>query len=341
MLIKTEPSQYYILKEMPTCVCLLIHNSLVTFVPTSLTSKNLDIMLKDLNQIMEMARAKATRTLIVAAAEDEHVLEAVKEAKVQNMIHPILVGNEPKVREIAQKLGFDLNDVEIHHEADPARASVKAVALIREGRGQILMKGLVSTGPLLRAVLDKEIGLRKGATLSHIAFFESPYYHKLLGVTDAAMNVAPEFEEKVDILNNAVDTFHKLGVPNPKVAVVSAVETVNPKMEATVHAAMLTMMNRRGQIKGCLVDGPLAVDNAISKEAAIHKGIISDVAGDVDIILTPDINGGNILYKTLNFIGGASVAAVIMGARVPIVLTSRSDSALSKLQSIALAAAME
>lgn len=298
-------------------------------------------MLKDLNQIMEMAKARNTRTLVVAAAEDEHVLEAVKEAREQNIIEPILVGDEPKVKELANKIGFDLQGVEIHHEPNPAKASVKAVALIREGKGQILMKGLVSTGPLLKAVLDKEVGLRKGATLSHIAFFESPYYHKILGVTDAAMNVAPEFEEKVDILVNAVDTFHKLGVANPKVAVVCAVETVNSKMEATVHAAMLTMMNRRGQIKACIVDGPLAIDNAISKEAAEHKGIKSDVPGDVDIILTPDINGGNILYKTLNFIGGASVAAVIMGARVPIVLTSRSDSALSKLQSIGLAAAME
>lgn len=298
-------------------------------------------MLKDLNQIMEMAKARTTRTLVVAAAEDEHVLEAVKEARAQNIVEPILVGDELKVKELASKIGFDLQGVEIHHEPNPAKASVKAVALIREGKGQILMKGLVSTGPLLKAVLDKEVGLRKGATLSHIAFFESPYYHKILGVTDAAMNVAPEFEEKVDILVNAVDTFHKLGVKNPKVAVVSAVETVNPKMEATVHAAMLTMMNQRGQIKGCVVDGPLAIDNAISKEAAIHKGIKSEVSGDVDIILTPDINGGNILYKTLNFIGGASVAAVIMGAKVPIVLTSRSDSALSKLQSIGLAAAME
>ena len=202
------------------------------------------------------------------------------------------------------------------------------------------MKGNVSTGPLLKVVLDKEKGLRKGATLSHVAFMETPYYHKLLCVTDAAVNVAPEFKDKVEMINNAVEAFHKLGNEEPKVAVIGAVEVVNPKMEATEHAALLTLMNRRRQIKGCIIDGPLALDNAVSKEAADHKGIISDVAGDCDIILTPDINGGNILYKSLNFLGGATAGAVIMGAMVPIVLTSRSDSEKSKLCSIALAAAM-
>ncbi|HPK04366.1 MAG TPA: phosphate acyltransferase, partial [Bacteroidales bacterium] len=188
--------------------------------------------------------------------------------------------------------------------------------------------------------LDKENGLRKGAVLSHVALFETQFYHKLLGVTDAAMNVAPEFDDKVSLVKNAIEVFHKLGMKEPKVAVIGAVETVNPKMEATVHAAMLTQMNRRKQIKGCIIDGPLALDNAVSAESAQHKGIVSDVAGDVDLIVTPDINSGNILYKALNFLGGATTAAVIMGARVPIVLTSRADSERSKLMSIALAAAI-
>ena len=222
----------------------------------------------------------------------------------------------------------------------PAKASIKAVSLIKDNKADILMKGLVSTAPLLKAVLDKENGLRKGATLSHFALIESPYYHKLIGVTDAAMNIAPEFAEKVDIVNNAVEVFHRLGNKNPKVAIIGPLEIVNPKIESTSHAAMLTVMNNRGQITGCIIDGPFAIDNAVSKEAAEHKGIHSDVAGDADILVTPELNSGNVLYKTLMFLGGCTSAAVIMGARVPIVLTSRADTDKSKMMSIALAAAM-
>jgi phosphate butyryltransferase len=298
-------------------------------------------MLKNLDSLVRVAKDKETRRLAVAAAGDKPVMEAVFTAMKEDIIRPLLVGDKSKIESIASEIGFDLNGVEIFDEANPAAAAKKAVSLIREGNADILMKGHVSTGPLLKAVLDKENGLRKGGLLSHIAFYESPYYHKLIGVTDAAMNVAPEFDEKVHILNNAVEAFHKLGVKCPKVAIIGAVETVNSKMEATVHAAMLTMMNKRKQIKGCLVDGPLAIDNAVSKEAAIHKGIESEVAGDADILVAPDINSGNILYKTIGFIGGGLSAAVLMGAAVPVVLTSRSDSDKSKMLSIALAAAME
>jgi phosphate butyryltransferase len=298
-------------------------------------------MLSKLDDLVAKARSGRIRRLAVAAAADEPVLEAVMKATGEGIVVPILVGDEVAVKKICSGIGFDLSGIEIIHEPDGYKAAVKAVQLIREGKADIMMKGHVSTGPLLKAILDKENGLRKGGLLSHIALYESPYYHKLIGVTDAAMNVAPTFEEKVEILNNAVEAFRKLGVEEPKVAVIGAVETVNPKMEATVHAAMLTMMNRRGQIKKCLVDGPLAIDNAVSKEAAIHKGIVSDVAGDADILLAPDINAGNVLYKTLGFLGGAVSAAVLMGASVPVVLTSRSDSERSKMLSIALAAAME
>jgi len=189
-------------------------------------------------------------------------------------------------------------------------------------------------------VLDKEVGLRKGALLSHVAVFETPYYHKLLGVTDAAMNVNPELEEKIGIIKNAIDVFHKLGHENPKVAIVGSVETINPRMEATMHAATISMMNYRKQITGCIIDGPLAIDGAVSKRASELKHITSNVAGDVDIILAPNIDGANILYKSLNFLGGATAAAVIMGAKVPIVLTSRGDTEKSKYYSIALAAAI-
>ncbi|MFC2104620.1 phosphate acyltransferase, partial [Bacteroidota bacterium] len=194
--------------------------------------------------------------------------------------------------------------------------------------------------PLLKAVLDKENGLTKGSTLSHFALIESPYYHKLIGITDAGMNIMPNFNEKVHIINNAVEVFHRLGVKNPKVAIVGPLEVVNPKIESTAHAAMLTVMNRRGQIQGCIVDGPFAVDNAVSKKAAEHKGIVSDVAGDADIMVAPELNSGNMLYKTLMFMGGCTSASVIMGAKVPIVLTSRADEEKSKMMSIALAAAM-
>lgn len=297
-------------------------------------------MLKSLSILLELAKLKGKCRVAVAAAADKHVLDALMMAKNEGFAEPILIGEKEAIKKIAQELSFDLSTIEIIDIADPFLASVEAVSLIRNKKADILMKGLVGTGPMLKAVLDKENGLRKGAVLSHVALFETQFYHKLLGVTDAAMNVAPEFDDKVSLVQNAIEVFHKLGMKEPKVAVIGAVETVNPKMEATVHAAMLTQMNRRKQIKGCIIDGPLALDNAVSAESAQHKGIVSDVAGDVDLIVTPDINSGNILYKALNFLGGATTAAVIMGARVPIVLTSRADSERSKLMSIALAAAI-
>jgi phosphate butyryltransferase len=237
---------------------------------------------------------------------------------------------------MAEKIGMDCSRTEIVDIADPARAAAKAVSLVREGKAGILMKGFVSTGVLLKAALNKENGLATGGLLSHAGVFQSPYYPKLLCVTDAAMNIAPTLEEKAAILNNAAALLRRLGQENPAAAVLAAVETVNPKMEATVHAAMLTQMNRRGQITGCVVDGPLALDNIVSREAASHKGIVSEVAGNADIILVPDIEAGNALYKALVFLGGAVPAGVVLGAKAPIVLTSRADSSDSKLYSIAL-----
>ncbi len=296
--------------------------------------------IKTLNNIVNKAKEKETRRLAVAAAADRPVLEAVKNAYKENIIIPVLVGNKTEIEKICNEIGFDLSGVEIHEESNPAKSAVKAVQLIREGNADILMKGLVSTAPLLKAVLDKEKGLTKGSTLSHFALVESPYYHKLLGITDAAMNITPEFNEKVHIINNAVEVFHRLGEKEPKVAIVGPLEVVNPKIESTTHGALLAVMNNRSQIKGCKIDGPLAMDNAVSKEAAEHKGIKSEVAGDADILVAPDLNSGNILYKSMMFLGGATSAAVIMGAKVPVVLTSRADTDKSKMMSIALAAAM-
>jgi len=298
-------------------------------------------MFTKLSEIVEVAKSKPTRKVAVAAAADKPVLKAIKEAMMQNIVIPVLVGNTEEIKKIAKEIDFDISNIEIIEESNPRQAAVVAVEQIRKGNADVLMKGLVGSGPFLKAVLDKEKGLRKSATLSHVAFFETPFYHKIIGLSDAALNVEPEFNEKVAILKNGVDAFHKLGIKEPKVAVIGAVETVNPKMQPSTDAALMTMMNRRNQISGCIVDGPLALDNAVSLEAAQHKGIESPVAGEVDLILTPDIYSANIMYKTLNFLGGATSAAVIMGATVPVILTSRSDTEHTKHMSIALAAAME
>lgn len=297
--------------------------------------------LTKLEQLIERAKSDVTKRLVVAAAADEPVLEAVCAARREKIIEPILVGDKLKIMKIAEKLNLDISNVEIIDESDDAKASAISVKLIREGKAEILMKGLVQTSTMLKAVLDKENGLRKGNLLSHFALMESPFYHKLIAIADGGVNIAPTFEEKVVILENSVEVFHKLGYENPKVAVVGAVETVNPKMEATIHAAMLTQMNRRKQIKGCKIDGPFGLDNAVSKEAAKHKGIESEIAGDADLLLVPNIDAGNLIYKCMGFLGGATSAAIIMGAKVPIILTSRADSDRSKMMSIALAAAMK
>lgn len=294
-------------------------------------------MVKHLDELVEIAKSKRTRKLVLAAAGDEDALLA-KNATENGIIEPILIGDMQKITAIAKSIDFDISKFETYNEEDKVEASIKACMMIKEGKAEILMKGAVGTGTLMKAVLNKEYGLRSGDTLSHMAVFESPYYHKLLGVTDAAMNVSPDLETKIAIIKNAIEVFHKLDCPNPKVAIVGSVETVNPRMEATMHAATISMMNYRKQIRGCVIDGPLAIDNAVSRKSAELKDITSDVAGDTDIIIAPDIDSGNILYKTLNFLGGAVSAAVIMGAMAPIVLTSRSDSDRSKFLSIALAA---
>ena len=207
------------------------------------------MIIKKLSEIVEIAKKNKSKRLAVAAAADEPVLKAVKNAFEENLIIPVLIGNAKEIEVIAKKIAFKISNIEIIDTKSPAEASKKAVGYIKKNKAEILMKGMVSTGTLLKAVLDKENGLRKGNILSHVAIFESPYYHKLLGVTDAAMNIAPTFEEKIAIINNAVEAFNKLKITNPKVAVIGAVEVVNPKMEATFHAAILSQMNKRKQIK--------------------------------------------------------------------------------------------
>jgi phosphate butyryltransferase len=298
------------------------------------------MIFKSLENIVEFAVQKGEKKLVVAVAQDEDVLKAVKSAIQRHLIVPTLVGDIDEMRLSADKVGLEMSGIEVIHERDKNTACLLAVKLVREGKADLLMKGMVSTGQLVRAIIDKEFGLLKRGLLSHLAFFETPYYHKILCITDAALNINPDFDEKVAIVKNAVNTFHKLGISNPLVAILAPVETVNPKMIATVHGAMLTQMQKRGQIEGCVIDGPLALDNAISAVAAKHKGLTSEVAGNADILVTPDLNAGNILYKSLNFLGGAVCAAIVAGASVPVVLTSRADQDKSKFLSIALAVAM-
>lgn len=296
-------------------------------------------MLNDLSGLIGKAKEGGTRTIAVAAAEDDLVLKAVRDAVAAEVVTPLLIGNREEIEKIARRIDFDLSHTDIIDNQEGAATSARiAVSKVKNGEADGIMKGFVSTGDLLRAVLDKDIGLRTGRLLSHVAFFQSPYYHKLLCVTDAAMNIAPGIDEKVQIIQNAVIACHRVGIETPKVAVAAAVETVNQKMEATLHASLLKAMNREGVLAGCMVDGPFAIDIAVNREAALHKGVDSPVAGDCDVILAPDIEAGNMFYKALNFLGGAVSAAVIMGASAPVVLTSRSDDERSKLYSIALAA---
>lgn len=297
-------------------------------------------MVETFESLFEKAKNNGPKKIAVAVAQDEDVLGAIKLAHENKIVDPILVGDEEKIREIAKEIGFDLSNIEIIDEKDGSLAARKATELVSSGKACVLMKGLIDTSIIMKQVLDHEIGLRTGNVISHIALFEVPTYHKMFIVTDAAMLIAPDLNQKKGIIENAVSIAHKLGIETPKVAVLAAKEKVSEKMEATVHAKLLKEMNERGEIKGCIVDGPFALDNAVSKESARIKGIKSEVAGDADILLVPDIEAGNVLYKALTFLANAKSAGLIVGARNPIVLTSRADSEQAKLNSIVLATLM-
>ncbi|MCK6370185.1 MAG: bifunctional enoyl-CoA hydratase/phosphate acetyltransferase, partial [Gammaproteobacteria bacterium] len=249
----------------------------------------------------------------------------------------IIVGPAAAIRDLAKKKNIPLGQAQIVEAADGPRAAAKAVELVRQGKAELLMKGSLHTDELLGAVVARETGLRTGRRLSHVFILDVPTYHKALLVTDAAINIAPTLEDKVDICQNAIDLAIAFGREQPKVAILAAVETVTSKMPATIDAAALCKMAERGQIKGGILDGPLAFDNAISKDAAKIKGIRSEVAGDPDILLAPDLEAGNILAKQLAFLANADSAGLVLGARVPIILTSRADSVRSRMASCAVA----
>ncbi|HHY36632.1 MAG TPA: phosphate butyryltransferase [Firmicutes bacterium] len=295
-------------------------------------------MIRSFGEIMTaVLRQERPRTIAVALAQEPEILQAVGDARERGLANSILVGGEEEIRAIAGEIGLDLEGFTIVNEPDPAAAAARAVELVRTGEADILMKGLVGTATLLRAVLDKERGLRSGQILSHVAVFEPPGFGRLLLLTDAAMNIAPDLQRKAEIIRNAALIANALGIERPKVAPLCALELVNPEMPATVDAALLSKMAQRGQLPGVEVDGPLALDNAVSPEAARRKGIQSPVAGQADILLVPGIEVGNVIYKTLHyFCPGVKIAGLVTGARAPIVLTSRADSHETKLNSIAL-----
>jgi phosphate butyryltransferase len=280
-------------------------------------------------------------TVAVAVAEDEEVIEAVIEALNRNLANFILFGDKEKINMIVNVKNKEQKrsnkKLTIVHADTNEMAAELAVRAVSTKEANVLMKGNIPTSALLKAVLNKEYGLRTGNVLSHVAVFEVPDYNRFTIVTDAGMNIAPDLEQKAQIIKNAAALARAVGIEYPKVAPIAAVEIVNPAMQATIDAAALSMMNKRGQITGCIVDGPLALDNAVSALAAEHKGIQSEVAGRADILLVPTIEVGNVLYKSLIYFAKAKVGAVIAGAKAPIVLTSRADSAESKLYSLALA----
>jgi phosphate butyryltransferase len=274
----------------------------------------------------------------VAAAQDHTVLEAVRDAEARGLIRATLYGDQHAILEAGQRVNYQPSESAIVHEPDPAKAALGAVAQASKGEADMVMKGYIHTDDFLRAILNKEVGLRAGSIMSHVFIAENRALGRLLFIADGAMNIAPDLEQKAAILLNTVYLANAFGVMRPKVAVLCAVELVNPLMPATLEAAALAQMSRRRQFSvECEVDGPLALDNAISELAAKHKKITGSVAGLADVILVPNIEAGNMLAKALNYLGGCRLAGLLVGAKVPVVLTSRADSAESKLLSIASA----
>ena len=276
-------------------------------------------------------------TTAVAHPCDQSSLEGAIEAAEAELIRPILVGPEHKIRAVAEEFGLDVTPFRIVDVAHSHAAAARAVELVRAGEAETLMKGSLHTDELMGEVVRKDTGLRTERRVSHVFLMDVPTYHKPLAVTDAAINIFPDLEAKADIVRNVIDMAHALGQAQPKVAIVSAVETVTPKIPSTIDAAALCKMADRGQIAGGLLDGPLAFDNAISKEAAEVKGIRSEVAGDADVLVVPDLEAGNMLAKQLAFLANADAAGIVLGARVPIMLTSRADTVRARMASCAVA----
>ena len=288
--------------------------------------------------LLEMAKGVPPLTAAVVHPCDESSLAGALDAARLGIVVPILVGPAARIRAAATKAGLDVSGCEIVDAEHSHAAAARAVQLVREGRAAALMKGSLHTDELMAAVVDREKGLRTARRISHCFVMDVPGYEEPLMITDAAINIAPTLEEKVDIVQNAIDLAHALGMAEPSVAILSAMETVNPKVPSTVEAAALCKMADRGQITGGVLDGPLALDNAINAEAARIKGIFSPVAGHANVLVVPDLEAGNMLAKSLSFLAQADAAGIVLGARVPIMLTSRADSVEARLASCAVAA---
>ena len=295
-------------------------------------------MSKHFDDIIAQVKSIPMKKLAVAAAEDENVLEAVRKARRDGIANAILVGDADKITELGKKLDMELDKYDIIDVKDPIEAAHQAVKLVHDGEAEMYMKGLIQSKDFLKSILDKEVGLRTGKTLSHVCVFEIKGIKQLLFLTDVAFMTYPTLEEKVDIIANTVEVCAACGIENPKVAPLAAVEVVNPKMPVTVEAAELTKMNEEGKIPGCIVDGPLSADLAIFPEAAIHKGATDrKIQGDADILLFPDIHAGNIAYKFIVHTTEFKNGCILTGTKAPAILTSRSDSVETKVNSIALA----
>jgi len=298
-------------------------------------------MITKLSQIIDKVKNNPNKRLIAAYANDAHTIEAVTEAYKLGLIDATLVGCEKTIRKVAAEHGFDISKFAIVDEPNDMKAAQKAVAMVSKGEGDILMKGLVSTDKYMRAILNKEAGLMsEKSILTHITVMENPNYHKLMIVADVAIIPLPDFKQKLAIIDFLIKTANALEISMPKIALIAAAEQVSIGMQASVDAALISKMAERGQIKGALIEGPLGLDLAIDKESAEIKGMKDQVSGDADCILFPNIESGNVFYKTNTKLANAELGALVMGAKVPCVLSSRGDSALTKTYSIALAALM-
>ena len=296
-------------------------------------------MLKDFKEMAELVKANPVKKRIVlCCAHDEHSLDAVYEAFKEGIVDPVFVGKEDEIKKICADEGFDFGDVKIYNE-DDVEAAKTAVRLIREGEGDFLMKGKMQTADLLKQVVNKETGLQCGKIMSHVGLFQVPKYHKVVVLTDGGMILAPTLEQKVKIINNAVEVLHALGYEDPKVAVVCGAEKLNPKAQESADAAALKEMNQNGEITGCTVEGPISYDIALSKEIADFKGFESPVAGEADVLVMPIMAAGNMLGKAWTISGDGMMAGMVVGAKAPIVLTSRGATADEKFYSIVYAAA--
>ena len=294
-------------------------------------------MLKSFEELVDKVREKGLKKIVLAGAEDFEALKAITRAHREGLCDAILVGKEDEVRKNLKSLKADFEIVKTRSENETAEVSVK---LVSSGKADLLMKGLIKTSTLLKAVLNKEWGLRTERLLSHVVLMEIPGFDRLLFLTDGGMVIRPSLEEKVQIIMNAVDLAKRLGYEKPKVALITAVETVNEKMPETVEASIIAKMAERGQIKGCIIDGPLGFDNAVSTFAARVKGIKSDVAGIADILVVPDIHSGNFLGKSVVYFAKGRIAGVVVGARKPVVIVSRADTEESKFYSVILGIAV-